>query len=145
MSPQPQPELKSIVEFITVREYVDLRLNELEKRLVGERALLVASNDDRRTEMERRLTALNELRNEVLADRALFVTRDAFGIVADRAGASVLREYFDEQHRSLADKVALNTAAVANIRSRSAAYAAALGLAVTVLTAIILIIQVSHG
>lgn len=128
-------------ESITLREYVDLRLAELEKRLTGERALLVAANNDRRVELERRLDALNELRNEVLQDRTLFVTKDAFELVATRAGNSVLREYYDEQHRALTDKVALNTAAVANIRSRSAAYAAALGLAVTVLTAIMIIVQ----
>lgn len=103
---------------ITLREFFELKLDELEKRLVAERSLLVIANNDRREEMERRLNALNELRNEVLADRSLFVTRDAFAIVAERVAGSVLREYYDGQHKTLTDKIDLNTAAIANIQGR---------------------------
>lgn len=61
---------------ISLREYVDVRLAELERRLTGERQLLVAANEDRRTEMERRLNTLNELRAEVVSDRGLLVRRE---------------------------------------------------------------------
>jgi len=126
------------------RAYLDLRLTELEKRLTGERALLVVANADRQAEMERRLTGLNELRNEVLADRSLFVTKDAFELVSTRAGSSVLREYYDEQHQNLAERVGANAQAIASMRSRSAAYTAAMGMALTLLTAVVIIIQIVH-
>lgn len=143
------------MQMAAMREHFELRLVELEKRIGGERALLVAANVERQQEMERRLAALNELRGEVLADRALFVTRDAFEIVAGRIPTFLVREYYDEQHHalaekvetataSLADKVDLNTTAISNIRSRAAAYAAGMGLAITVLTAIVIIIQLAH-
>ncbi len=128
----------------TLREYFDLRMNELEKRLVGERALLVAANADRSAELERRLTLLNELRNEVLADRALFVTRDTFQIVAERLNATLTREYYEQQHEVLNKEVTANTATIATIRTRSAAFAAAIAICVTVLTAVILVIQIAH-
>lgn len=125
-------------------QYLELRISELEKRLLGERELLVASTAARAGELERRLATLNDLRNEVMADRALFVTRDTFQLVLDRLSTIVVREYYDEQHRALAEKVDISTAAIATMRARSAAYAAAVALSLTILTAIVLIIQVGH-
>ncbi len=141
---------------ITLREYVDLivadlrthfelRLAELEKRMSGERALLIAANNDRQSEMERRLTALNALRSEVLQDRLLYVTKDAFEIVLNRTSASLPREYYETQHEAVERRIAENAAAIATIRSRNAAYTAAIGLAVMALTAIILIVQFAGG
>lgn len=136
---------------ITLREYLESRINAIEQRLTSERTLLVHANDARTVELERRLNALNELRNEVLSDRALFVTRDAFEVVASRMATFLLREQYDEQQKGLVDKVDLNVGAIAevrreisNVRSRNAGYAAALGLALTIITAVMTIIQIVH-
>lgn len=107
----------------------------------SERALLVAANHERQVELERRLTALNELRNEVLQDRTLFVTKDAFDIVAQKVNDSIARDYYDSQHEALQAIVSANTLSVANIRSRGAGYTAAIAIAVVVLTAVIMIVQ----
>lgn len=133
---------------VPLREFLELRINELEKQVRSERALLVGAQAARDAELERRLTALNDLRNEVLSDRSLFVTRDAFEVVANRMGSFLLREYYEDQHRSLGDKVDLNIGAIAelrreisNVRSRNAAYAAALGAAFSIMTIVMVIIQ----
>lgn len=126
---------------LEIRRYFDLRISEIEKRMMGERAILVSANADRQAELERRLTALNELRTEVLQDRSLFVTKDAFDIVFTKVNAAIPREYYESQHDTLQKVVNTNTTAIANMRSRSAAYTAAIGIAVIVLTAIILIVQ----
>ena len=128
----------------TSREHVLALIAEMDRRLTGEREQLMVALATRSQDMERRLAALNELRNEVLADRALFVTRDAFSIVAERVQAAVTREYYDEQHASLEAKVDINTAAVAAIRSRSAAYTAGIALAVTVLTAVTIVVSLAR-
>lgn len=126
---------------VAMREYFELRISEVDRRIVNERALLVVANHDRQAELERRLTALNELRNEVLQDRTLFVTKDAFDIVAQKVSDSITRDYYETQHQSLEKLVSINALAIANMRSRSAAYTAAIGIAVIVLTAVILIVQ----
>jgi hypothetical protein len=129
------------VQLVAQRQWFELRITDMEKWHLEERLLLRAATEGRLDEMTRRLAMLNELRNEVLSDRALFVTRDAFEIVSARVAACVSREYYDEQHRSLTDKVNINTTALLSFRSRSAAYTAAIGLAVTVITAILIVIQ----
>lgn len=65
---------------ITVKEYTDKMLDErcklIEQRFIEiEKAINLA-----RTEMERRLSNLNELRNEVNQDRNQFVTREYFDV-----------------------------------------------------------------
>lgn len=133
---------------VSLREFLEWRVDQLEKQFRNEGALVLAAQAARDIELERRLTALNDLRNEVLSDRSQFVTRDAFEVVANQLGTFLLREYYEDQHRSLADKVDLNIGAIAelrreisNVRSRNAAYAAALGAAFSIMTIVMVIIQ----
>lgn len=135
-------------EVAAVRAHFDAMLSEWDRRLAAERQMLVTGVQERAVEMERRLTALNELRNEVLADRALFVTRAAFDPIAARQETFLRRDYYDDQSKSFADKLDVNVAAIAelrreisNQRSRAAAYAAALGIAVLVMTAVVMVVQ----
>jgi hypothetical protein len=128
----------------TSREHLLALIGAMDRRLAAERDALTVALQTRAQDMERRLAALNELRNEVLADRALFVTRDAFTIVAERVQAAVTREYYDEQHASLEAKVDINTATIAAIRSRSAAYTAGITFAFLVLAGVIAAVSLAH-
>jgi hypothetical protein len=135
-------------EMACAREYFEAVLAERDRRLAVEREMLATGVNQRAAEMERRLIGLNELRNEVLADRAQFVTRAAFEPVAARQESFLGRDYYLEQAKSLADKLDVNVAAIAelrreisNQRSRAAGYAAAVGIAVVVMTAVILLVQ----
>jgi hypothetical protein len=137
-----------IAEVASVQAYFEAVLVERDRRLEVEREMLATSVHQRAAEVERRLVGLNELRNEVLADRAQFVTRAAFEPVAARQESFLGRDYYLEQAKSLADKLDVNVAAIAelrreisNQRSRAAAYAAAVGIAVVVMTAVILLVQ----
>ena len=135
-------------ELASLRTYFAAMMAESDRRLGVERNMLVTSVQERANEMERRLAALNELRNEVLADRSLFVTRVAFDPIAKRQETFLTRDYYDDQAKSFADKLDVNVAAIAelrreisNQRSRSAAYAAALGVAVVLMTAVVMVVQ----
>jgi hypothetical protein len=88
----------------------------------------------------------------VLADRSQFVSRAAFEPVAARLETFMGRDYYDEQARSFTEKIDLNVAAIADLRreisnqrSRSAAYAAAVGIAVLVMTALVMVVQFARA
>lgn len=145
-------------ENITLREYIDLRFSELEQRNAAIRTLLIEATQDREREIERRLLSLNELRSEVLADRALFVTRVAFDAVATRIETFLDRRYYEEQHKALIEKLDMTAAAltgkldshiaaladlrteISSVRSRNAGMVAALGVALTVVTIVMIVV-----
>ncbi len=135
-------------KILGLREYLELLLREAERRADIQRALLLRSLEERDSQLERRLNTLNELRSEVLTDRALFTPKVAFDTVASRLEHFLTREYYEEQHKGLSEKVDVNVAALAelrreisNLRSRNAGYAAALALAITVFSVILVILQ----
>lgn len=137
---------------LSYKEYVDLRLTEFEKRNDAIRALMSGAIHDREREMERRLAFLNELRGEVIADRQLFVPKVEFDSLAIRVNATLDRTYYEEQHKALGEKVDRNIADLAtlrteisNVRSRNAGLGTALGVALTLVTIIMIILSFVNG
>lgn len=65
-------------EQVTLREYVETIIREHEKRQALEVKATVDALTLSRIELERRLEGLNELRQDVVKDRALFVRQDVF-------------------------------------------------------------------
>ena len=63
---------------VDLQEHLEKILDERQGRITDRFLFLEKAIETAKAEMERRLTGLNELRNEVTADRGLFITREAF-------------------------------------------------------------------
>lgn len=139
---------------VSLREYLELEirlvrteLDAVRERLYSERGILLEMTREREANMERRLNALNELRNEVLKDRNLFITKDTFEAKIDRLDSFLPRDYFDEQHAALKDRVDANADTlktlqneVGNLKTRFASYAAAFGASVLLITVLVAVL-----
>lgn len=63
------PIAYSVHEYVTLRDYVDIKMSASEK------AVKIASDN-----LQRELEKLNELRQDVVKDRSLFVRQDAYEV-----------------------------------------------------------------
>lgn len=75
---------------ITLREYVDMRLMELEKRLDQRTALLVEQNAERTRALNERLAGMNEFRDQLREQASKFAGADKVD-----ASLTALRAYVD--------------------------------------------------
>ncbi len=100
---------------IPFRDYVEMRFKALEK----------ATESDR-IELERRLSDLNKLRDDVIKDRAAFITKDTYS--GTETARALWRETYETELKSISDRLLV-------IETRSVTWTAALGLFFTGLQA----------
>ncbi len=98
---------------IPFRDYVEMRFKALEK----------ATESDR-IELERRLTDLNKLREEVVKDRVAFVSKDIY--TGTETARSVWRETYEAELKAISDRILV-------IETRSVTWTAAIGILFAVL------------
>lgn len=72
----PAPPQAASQLTLTLREYVDLRFYELEKRMEQSGTLYLAANAERQASMEKRLEGMNEFRGQLNTQAAAFATRE---------------------------------------------------------------------
>lgn len=65
---------------ICTREYLELRIDELEKRIIQQAELLALANDRDKVIINERLTSMNEFRNSLKDQAANFVDRKEFDL-----------------------------------------------------------------
>ncbi len=102
---------------IPFRDYVEMRFKALEK----------ATESDR-IELERRLSDLNKLRDEVIKDRVAFITKDTY--TGTETARSLWRETYEAELKAISDRLLI-------IETRSVTWTAALGIFFTGLQAIL--------
>ncbi len=100
---------------ISFRDYVEMRFRALEK----------ATESDR-IELERRLSDLNKLRDDVVKDRVAFITKDTYS--GTETARSLWRETYEAELKSISDRILI-------IETRSVTWTAALGVFFTGLQA----------
>ncbi len=100
---------------IPFRDYVEMRFLALEK----------ATESDR-IELERRLTDLNKLREDVVKDRIAFVSKDIY--TGAETARTVWRETYDNELKLISDRLLV-------IETRSVTWTAAMGIFFTGLQA----------
>ncbi len=91
------------------------------------RALEKATESDR-IELERRLNDLNKLREEVVKDRSVFVSKDIY--TGAETARTVWRDTYETELKSISDRILI-------IETRSVTWTAALGIFFTGLQATI--------
>ena len=72
----PAPPAAREREWLSPREYVDLRFYELEKRMEQSGTLYLAAQSERQNAMEKRLEAMNEFRGQLNTQASTFATRE---------------------------------------------------------------------
>ncbi len=102
---------------IPFRDYVEMRFKALEK----------ATESDR-IELERRLSDLNKLRDDVVKDRVAFITKDTY--MGTETARALWRDTYEAELKSISDRILV-------IETRSVTWTAALGLFFTGLQATI--------
>ncbi len=102
---------------IPFRDYVEMRFKALEK----------ATESDR-IELERRLTDLNKLREDVIKDRIAFITKDTY--TGTETARALWRETYETELKSISDRILV-------IETRSVTWTAALGIFFTGLQGLI--------
>ncbi len=100
---------------ISFRDYVEMRFKALEK----------ATESDR-VELERRLSDLNKLRDDVVKDRVAFITKDTYS--GTETARALWRETYDTELKSISDRLLV-------IETRSVTWTAAVGIFFTGLQA----------
>lgn len=102
---------------IPFRDYVEMRFQALEK----------ATESDR-IELERRLSDLNKLREDVVKDRFPFITKDTYS--GTETARALWRETYETELKSISDRLLV-------IETRSVTWTAALGIFFTLWQALI--------
>ena len=100
--------LETPVGGISFREYVEMRFKTLEK----------ATESDR-IELERRLSDLNKLRDDVVEDRVAFIAKDTY--TSTETARAVWRETYEAELKAISDRILV-------IETRSVTWTAALGI-----------------
>jgi hypothetical protein len=102
---------------IPFRDYVEMRFKALEK----------ATESDR-IELERRLTDLNKLREDVVKDRMAFITKDTYS--GTETARALWRETYETELKAISDRLLI-------IETRSVIWTGGLGIFFTGLQATI--------
>ncbi len=102
---------------IPFRDYVEMRFKALEKMTESDRV-----------ELERRLSDLNKLRDDVIKDRVAFITKDTY--TGTETARALWRDAYEAELKAISDRLLV-------IETRSVTWTAALGIFFTGLQAII--------
>jgi hypothetical protein len=104
-------------EVVSLRQYIEALMNQERKSHAREHELLAESVQHTKENLELRLESMNQFRSQITEER----------------GTMLSRETYETRHVDLERRISLIETGLANIRGRSAATSAALGVGLVIL------------